>query len=47
MTYVEDYSIPEEILEQICEEGFDALPELMTVKSTYCCYQRDYNVDYH
>ena len=25
MTYEEDYSIPEEILEQICAEGFGAL----------------------
>jgi len=29
MTYAEDYTIPEEVLEQICEEGFDALPELI------------------
>jgi len=25
MTYKDDYSIPQEVLEQICEEGFDAL----------------------
>jgi putative transposase len=35
MTYSEDYSIPEEILEQICEEGiaiaFDALPDLVRI----------------
>jgi putative transposase len=29
MTYENDYSIPEEVLEQICSEGFDALPELV------------------
>ena len=28
MTYEEDYSIPEEIMEQICEQGFDALGPL-------------------
>jgi len=31
MTYAEDYSIPEEILEQICAEGFDALPDLIRI----------------
>ena len=31
MTYAEDYTIPEEVLEQICEEGFDALPELIRI----------------
>ena len=31
MTYDDDYSIPEELLEQICEEGFDALPELIRI----------------
>ena len=31
MTYADDYTIPEEILEQICEEGFDALPELIRI----------------
>jgi hypothetical protein len=31
MTYEEDYTIPEEIMEQICSEGFDALPELMRI----------------
>lgn len=31
MTYSEDYTIPEEVLEQICEEGFDALPELIRI----------------
>ena len=30
MTYEEDYNIPEEIMEQICEQGFDALPELIS-----------------
>ena len=24
MTYENDYTIPEEIMEQICEQGFDA-----------------------
>ncbi len=31
MTYEDDYSIPEEILEQICEGGFDALPDLIRI----------------
>ncbi len=31
MTYEDDYSIPEEILEQICEDGFDAVPELIRI----------------
>jgi putative transposase len=31
MTYEEDYSIPEEILEQICADGFDALPDLVRI----------------
>ena len=31
MTYKSDYSIPEEVLEQICEEGFDALPDLIRI----------------
>jgi len=31
MTYEEDYTIPEEIMEQICEQGFDALPELIRI----------------
>ena len=31
MTYAGDYTIPEEVLEQICEEGFDALPELIRI----------------
>jgi putative transposase len=31
MTYKDDYSIPQEVLEQICEEGFDALPELIRI----------------
>ncbi len=31
MTYETDYSIPEEVLEQICSEGFDALPDLMRI----------------
>jgi len=31
MTYAEDYSIPEEVLEQICAEGFDALPDLVRI----------------
>ena len=31
MTYQEDYTIPEEIMEQICEQGFDALPELIRI----------------
>jgi len=31
MTYENNYTIPEEIMEQICEQGFDALPELMRI----------------
>jgi putative transposase len=31
MTYKDDYSIPQAVLEQICEEGFDALPELIRI----------------
>lgn len=31
MTYVSDYTIPKEVLEQICEEGFDALPDLIRI----------------
>ncbi|MCP4491216.1 MAG: hypothetical protein GY820_28460, partial [Gammaproteobacteria bacterium] len=31
MTYEEDYTIPEEIMEQICKQGFDALPELIRI----------------
>jgi transposase-like protein len=31
MTYKDDYSIPQEVLEQICEEGFDALPDLIRI----------------
>ncbi len=31
MTYKDDYTIPEEIMEQICEQGFDALPELIRI----------------
>lgn len=31
MTYEDDYSIPEEVLEQICSEGFDALPDPMKI----------------
>jgi transposase-like protein len=31
MIYEDDYTIPEEIMEQICEQGFDALPELIRI----------------
>jgi len=31
MTYENDYSIPEEVLKQICEEGFDALTDLVRI----------------
>ena len=31
MTYENDYTIPEEIMEQICEQGLDALPELIRI----------------
>ena len=35
MTYEGDYSIPEEVLEQICSEGFDVLPELIRIIVNY------------
>ncbi len=28
MTYEKDYTISKELMEQICEQGLDALPEL-------------------
>ena len=31
MTYKSDYTIPEDVLEQICEEGFDALADLIRI----------------
>jgi len=31
MTYENDYSITEEVLEQICEDRFDALPDLVRI----------------
>jgi putative transposase len=31
MTYEKDYTISEELMEQICEQGLDALPELMRI----------------
>jgi len=31
MTYEKDYTISEELMEQICEQGLDALPELIRV----------------
>ena len=31
MTYESDYTIPAEVLEQICAEGLDALPELIRI----------------
>ena len=31
MTYRSDYTIPEEVLEQICADGFDALPDLVRI----------------
>jgi putative transposase len=31
MTCENDYSIPREVLEQICSDGFDALPELVRI----------------
>ena len=31
MTYEDYYSIPEELLEHICEQGFGALPELIRI----------------
>jgi|TARA_B100000315_G_C14506669_1_gene554941 transposase-like protein len=31
MTYEKDYTIPEDIMEQICEQGLDALPELIRI----------------
>jgi transposase-like protein len=38
MTYEKDYNIPEEVLEQICEEGFDALPDLMRIVMNAAMY---------
>lgn len=38
MTYEKDYSVPEEVLEQICEEGFDALPDLMRIVMNAAMY---------
>ena len=29
MTYQEDYTLPSELLEHICDQGFDALPQLI------------------
>jgi putative transposase len=31
MTYEKDYTISEELMEEVCEQGFDALPELMRI----------------
>ena len=31
MTYDKDYTISEELMEEVCEQGFDALPELMRI----------------
>ena len=31
MTYEKDYTISEELMEEICEQGLDALPELMRI----------------
>ncbi len=31
MTYNNNYSIPEELLEQICDQGLDAIPELIRI----------------
>ena len=30
MTYIGDYTLPQELLEEISEEGFDVLPQLIT-----------------
>lgn len=38
MTYENDYTIPEEVLEQICSEGFDALPDLMRIVMNAAMY---------
>jgi putative transposase len=31
MTYEKDYTISEELMEEVCEQGFEALPELMRI----------------
>ena len=31
MTYEKDYTISEELMEEICAQGLDALPELMRI----------------
>ena len=31
MTYTEDFTLPIEIVEQIAEQGFEYLPELMRI----------------
>ncbi len=31
MTYERDYTISEELMEEVCEQGLDALPELMRI----------------
>ena len=31
MTYERDYTISKELMEEICEQGLDALPELMRI----------------
>ena len=31
MTYQEDFNLPSELLEQIAEQGFDFIPELLRV----------------
>jgi transposase-like protein len=31
MTYEKDYTISEELMEEVCEQGLDALPELMRI----------------
>ena len=38
MTYEDDYSIPAEILEQICADGFDALPDLVRIMVNAAMY---------
>ena len=38
MTHEDDYSIPAEILEQICADGFDALPDLVRIMVNAAMY---------
>ncbi len=38
MTYEKDYTISEELMEEVCEQGLDALPELMRIVQNAAMY---------